>query len=233
MCPSGGAAFVDSLIRINKSSRLGRSRHDRSGGAARADDRGPARRRQEQKKGKPWSSSPLSRWPPWPQRLHSRGRRRRRSPAGHYSAAPGVRQLPRERSGTRSTSTAHGAKNDADGSMCQACHGNATEHLKDPTKAKPANPFGKGRTATSRRRSASTCHRATAISRSGPPASIAQERDHCSNCHSIHGKSLAPVDRQVRDDVPAEPGGHLRQLPPADPRGDASSRRTTRSSRAR
>ena len=27
------------------------------------------------------------------------------------------------------------------GSMCQACHGDATEHLKDPTKAKPANPF--------------------------------------------------------------------------------------------
>ncbi|HTS24205.1 MAG TPA: hypothetical protein VMN79_20630, partial [Casimicrobiaceae bacterium] len=25
--------------------------------------------------------------------------------------------------------TAHGAKNDAQGSMCQACHGDATEHL--------------------------------------------------------------------------------------------------------
>src|SRR6476619_6525227 len=39
--------------------------------------------------------------------------------------------------------TAHGAKNDASGSMCQACHGDATEHMKDPTKVKPANPFSK------------------------------------------------------------------------------------------
>ncbi len=40
--------------------------------------------------------------------------------------------------------TAHGAKNDANGSMCQACHGDASEHLKDPMKAKPDNPFGPG-----------------------------------------------------------------------------------------
>ena len=31
--------------------------------------------------------------------------------------------------------TPHGAKNDADGSMCQSCHGDASEHLKDPMKA--------------------------------------------------------------------------------------------------
>src|SRR5690242_2900593 len=36
--------------------------------------------------------------------------------------------------------TAHGAMNDAQGSMCQACHGDASEHLKDPSK-KPPNPF--------------------------------------------------------------------------------------------
>ena len=40
--------------------------------------------------------------------------------------------------------TPHGAKNDANGSMCQACHGDATEHLKDPMKAKPANPVREG-----------------------------------------------------------------------------------------
>ena len=43
--------------------------------------------------------------------------------------------------------TAHGAKNDANGSMCQACHGDASEHLKDPMKAKPANPFSKSHPA--------------------------------------------------------------------------------------
>src|SRR5437870_4635607 len=30
-------------------------------------------------------------------------------------------------------STHHGAKNDAQGSMCQACHGDASAHLKDPS----------------------------------------------------------------------------------------------------
>jgi hypothetical protein len=32
--------------------------------------------------------------------------------------------------------------------MCQACHGDASEHLKDPTKAKPANPFSRLTPAT-------------------------------------------------------------------------------------
>src|SRR5436190_7923298 len=54
--------------------------------------------------------------------------------------------------------TAHGAKNDADGSMCQNCHGDATEHLKDPIKAKPANPFGKGHTSNERTAVCLTCH---------------------------------------------------------------------------
>ena len=74
-----------------------------------------------------------------------------------FMAAPAIRQqrpLPglsrrsartaTRRSGRRSTSRPHGAKNDADGSMCQACHGDATEHLKDPMKAKPANPVRQG-----------------------------------------------------------------------------------------
>src|SRR5262245_25588030 len=40
----------------------------------------------------------------------------------------------------------HGAKNDAAGTMCQNCHGDASAHLKDPS-TKPANPFGKGKPA--------------------------------------------------------------------------------------
>ena len=34
--------------------------------------------------------------------------------------------------------TGHGASNDASGSMCQACHGDASAHLQDPVKNKPA-----------------------------------------------------------------------------------------------
>ena len=88
----------------------------------------------------------------------------------------------------------HGAKSDADGGMCQACHGNATEHLKDPMKAKPtANPFAKGGTADARTAVCMTCHsgnRNLAFWTSGKH----QLNDvTCSNCHSIHGKALAPT----------------------------------------
>jgi hypothetical protein len=38
----------------------------------------------------------------------------------------------------------HGSKNDAQGGMCQSCHGDATAHLKDPMAAKPANVVAKG-----------------------------------------------------------------------------------------
>ena len=44
-----------------------------------------------------------------------------------------------EQAHTSTMLTAHGAKNDASGSMCQACHGDASEHIKDPTKNKPPN----------------------------------------------------------------------------------------------
>src|SRR5664279_5383934 len=56
--------------------------------------------------------------------------------------------------------TPHGAKSDATGSMCQACHGDASEHLKDPMKAKPANPFSKAHPAPASERTAvcMTCH---------------------------------------------------------------------------
>jgi DmsE family decaheme c-type cytochrome len=87
----------------------------------------------------------------------------------------------------------HGAKSDADGSMCQTCHGNATDHLKDPMKAKPAgNAFAKDGTADQRTAVCSTCHssnRNLAFWASGKH----QLNDvTCANCHSVHGKALAP-----------------------------------------
>ena len=35
--------------------------------------------------------------------------------------------------------SAHGAKNDANGSMCQTCHGDATEHLPPASWRRPSN----------------------------------------------------------------------------------------------
>src|SRR6478735_8288871 len=42
-----------------------------------------------------------------------------------------------ERQQTTILLTGHGANYDAGGSTCQACHGDAAEHLKDPSKWKP------------------------------------------------------------------------------------------------
>src|SRR6476659_7007167 len=88
--------------------------------------------------------------------------------------------------------TAHGAKNDATGSMCQACHGDATEHLKDPTKSKPANVIKYG-TAAEKTAVCFACHstnRQLAFWESGKHAlgDVA-----CSNCHSIHGRQGNPT----------------------------------------
>ncbi len=91
--------------------------------------------------------------------------------------------------------TAHGAKNDANGSMCQACHGDATEHLKDPMKAKPANPFNKAHPAPASERTAvcMTCHsggRHLAFWESGKHA---KNDVTCANCHNMHGKQKNPT----------------------------------------
>jgi len=89
--------------------------------------------------------------------------------------------------------TAHGAKNDAAGSMCQACHGDASEHLKDPMKAKPPNPFGKGKaTAAQKDAVCMNCHagqRHLAFWESGKHA---KNEVTCANCHNIHGKPRNP-----------------------------------------
>jgi len=88
--------------------------------------------------------------------------------------------------------TAHGANNDASGSMCQACHGDATEHLKDPIKNKPANLIKYG-TAAEKTAVCFACHstnRQLAFWESGKHSlnDVA-----CSNCHSIHGKQGNPT----------------------------------------
>ncbi|HUL57322.1 MAG TPA: DmsE family decaheme c-type cytochrome [Usitatibacter sp.] len=90
--------------------------------------------------------------------------------------------------------TAHGAKNDASGSMCQACHGDASEHLKDPMKAKPANPFSKSHPASAAERTqvCLACHsgqRQLAFWESGLHA---KNDVTCANCHSMHGTDKNP-----------------------------------------
>ena len=86
----------------------------------------------------------------------------------------------------------HGAKSDASGSMCQACHGDATEHLKDPMKAKMANPFGKAGTSEQRTAVCMTCHSGNRNLAFWTSGKHQINEVSCNNCHSIHGKNLAP-----------------------------------------
>ncbi len=97
----------------------------------------------------------------------------------------------------------HGAKNDAQGSMCQACHGDASEHLKDPMKAKPANPFGKGHTVNERTAVCLGCHASNRNLAFWTSGKHQLNEVTCTNCHSIHGKSLAPsINKYVTTFLP-------------------------------
>jgi DmsE family decaheme c-type cytochrome len=88
--------------------------------------------------------------------------------------------------------TPHGAHNDASGSMCQACHGDASEHLKDPSK-KPANPFGKGKPAGEQAGICLNCHSSNRNLAFWTAGQHAINEVACSNCHSIHGQKVVPT----------------------------------------
>ena len=95
--------------------------------------------------------------------------------------------------------TAHGAANDANGSMCQACHGDATAHLQDPTKNKPANVIG-SKTATGAEKSA-VCLSCHGGSRHLENWSVAKHRKvdvTCVNCHNLHGTQSASNNKQIK-----------------------------------
>ena len=95
---------------------------------------------------------------------------------------------------------AHGAKNDANGSACQGCHGDASAHLKDPTKNKPANALN-AKDATGPEKSAvcMTCHagqRQLAFWKAGAHNKYDVS---CNDCHSIHGGQAAGNFKNVKD----------------------------------
>lgn len=89
--------------------------------------------------------------------------------------------------------TQHGARNDASGSMCMACHGSADDHLKDPLKNKMASKFGRGVPAAQKDAVCMTCHAGNRHLGFWDSGKHAQNEVSCSNCHNIHGKPGAPV----------------------------------------
>jgi DmsE family decaheme c-type cytochrome len=85
--------------------------------------------------------------------------------------------------------TPHGAKNDANGSMCQACHGDASAHMKDPTKVKPQNALNtKGATAAAKDAVCQTCHAGNRHLVFWESGKHAKNEVSCTSCHNIHGK---------------------------------------------
>ena len=117
--------------------------------------------------------------------------------------------------------TPHGAKNDAERQHVPGLPRQRRRAHEGPVEGQAGQPLRQGSHGRrADRRSAST---ATAGNRNLAFWTSGKHQLNevtCSNCHSIHGKSLAPIHQQVRDHVPAQPGGHLRQLPPADPGRD-------------
>src|SRR2546421_4647992 len=103
--------------------------------------------------------------------------------------------------------THHGAKNDADGSMCQACHGDASEHLKDPMKNRMVNRFAKA-TADEKTAVCLTCHQGNRHLTFWESGKHAKNQVACSDCHNIHEKAqplpVAPyttTSRPIEADV--------------------------------
>jgi DmsE family decaheme c-type cytochrome len=98
--------------------------------------------------------------------------------------------------------TLHGAKNDAQGGMCQACHGDATAHLKDPAN-KPENKV-KSKVAAERTAVCLTCHagnRQLAFWESGKHAT---NEVSCTNCHNIHKEKALHVAPYTTTSRPIE-----------------------------
>ena len=95
--------------------------------------------------------------------------------------------------------TGHGANNDASGSACQACHGDATAHLRDPQKNKPADVLD-SKTATAAEKSA-VCLSCHGGSRHLENWSVAKHRKvdvTCVNCHSIHAPQSASNTKEIK-----------------------------------
>ena len=96
----------------------------------------------------------------------------------------------------------HGAKNDAQGGMCQSCHGDASAHLKDPA-VKPANKVAKG-TAAEKSAVCLTCHSGNRQLNFWESGKHAKNDVACTNCHGIHKEKALHVAPYTTTSRPIE-----------------------------
>ena len=127
--------------------------------------------------------------------------------------------------------TAHGAESDAKGTQCQACHGDATQHLQDPKKYKPVGALASA-TATATEKSAVclSLPRRPAAARELVRRQAPQGRRDVRQLpqrppDAVGGQHQADPLRRVRgravhDDVPQPRVQELRRVPPRHARGD-------------
>jgi DmsE family decaheme c-type cytochrome len=123
-------------------------------------------------------------------------------PAAGSAAVKPVCANCHESQHTSTTLTAHGAKNDARGSMCQTCHGDATAHLQDPMKNKMADAFAKNVPAAQKDAVCQTCHAGNRHLVFWESGKHAKYEVSCVSCHNLHGKpgtvAVAPFTTSFR-----------------------------------
>ena len=104
---------------------------------------------------------------------------------------------------TSTVMTPHGAKNDVNGTMCMACHGDASAHAKDPMKVKPENRLSKKVGAAAQTQVCMTCHAGNRQLTFWEAGKHSLNEVACSNCHSIHGgksdTAIRPFTTTFRD----------------------------------
>jgi len=94
--------------------------------------------------------------------------------------------------------TAHGAKNDASGTACLACHSGIADHLKNPS-VKPTGPLT-STTATAAEKSGVclTCHASNRNMAFWQQGMHRKNDVSCNDCHSIHGAVSASNPKMLK-----------------------------------
>jgi hypothetical protein len=112
-----------------------------------------------------------------------------------FAAPPALAQAPgpvcancHEQAYKSTVLTAHGARNDAAGTACAACHTGIAEHAKDPMKVKPVGPLT-SKTSSGGEKSAVclTCHAGNRNMAFWQQGTHRKMDVSCNDCHAIHG----------------------------------------------
>lgn len=91
-------------------------------------------------------------------------------------------------------STAHGRKQDAKGTACTNCHGDATEHVAAKGKKPLAkDPMSKKMTADAKSEACMSCHAGNRHLAFWEAGKHAKNDVACSDCHSVHGRNKGPA----------------------------------------